>query len=223
MANGTLESTEFKRGPGGRPTREEAARRHGALLTIATRLFLERGLDTVSIDEIAREAGVAKRFIYARYRDKAELFVAAIEHSFADRLEMLHAFEPPQGGAEIGLVELGRKLIGIALEGNALALHRLVVAAAPRFPRLAQILVERNRNRGAGDIARVLNFYADRGEITLDDPQMAAEQFFISVIGIPQRLALLGLREPPEQEERRLATAVGLFLDGCRARGGSRT
>jgi hypothetical protein len=44
-----------------------------------------------------------------------------------------------------------------------------------------------------------------------------AEQFFISVVGIPQRLALLGLRESPQQERRRLRAAVSLFLDGCRA------
>jgi hypothetical protein len=63
----------------------------------------------------------------------------------------------------------------------------------------------------------VLTFYADRGEIRLKDPQLMAEQLFISVVGIPQRLALLGLRKPPHQEQRRMRAAVRLFLDGCRA------
>jgi hypothetical protein len=63
---------------------------------------------------------------------------------------------------------------------------------------------------------RVLRFYADRGEIDLPYPQMIAEQFFIAIVGIPQRLALLGAREPAAQEQRRLRIAVRLFLDGCR-------
>jgi TetR/AcrR family transcriptional regulator, mexJK operon transcriptional repressor len=170
------------------------------------------------MDKIARRAEVAKRFIYARYGDKSELFVAAIEHSFADRLEMLHTFEPSREGVEKGLVRLGRQFLNIALHPEALALHRLFITAAPRFPRLAKLFVERNRNRGTADVLRVLTFYVDRGEIELKHPQLMAEQFFISIVGIPQRLALLGLREAPKEEQRRLVIAVRLFLDGCRLR-----
>lgn len=218
MALQSLEPAAFKRGPGGRPTRQEAARRHMALLNTATRLFLDHGLDAVSIDEIAKRAGVAKRFIYARYRDKSELFVAAIEHFFADRLQMLQDFAPPRRRAELGLVEFAQKILDVALQPEALALHRLLIAAAPRFPDLAELFVARNRPRGVGEIERVLAFYADRGEISLSSPQLMAEQFFISVVGIPQRLALLGLREPAKAEKRRLRAAVRLFLDGCRAK-----
>jgi TetR/AcrR family transcriptional repressor of mexJK operon len=217
MASEIAATAEFKRGPGGRPTRAEAERRHRALLETAARLFLERGLDTVSLDEIARRAAVAKRSIYARYGDKSELFVAAVEHCFAGRIEMLQAFEPSHRGVESGLVQFGRKFLELALEPQALALLRLFITAAPRFPNLARLFIERNRHRAAGEVERVLKFYAERGEIELRDPQLMAEQFFISVVGIPQRLALLGLREPPRQEQRRLRAAIRLFLDGCRA------
>src|SRR5262249_36970899 len=218
MTDETLEAAEFRRGPGGRPTREEAQRRHAALLTTAIRLFLKRGFEAVSIEEIAKLAGVAKRFLYARYRDKAELFVAAIEHCFADRLEMLQAFEPPPGRAEVGLVQLGRRLLDLALQPQALALHRLFITTRPRFPELAKLFIERNRHRIAAEGMRVLGAYVESGEIEIDDQQLMAEQFFISIVGIPQRLALLGLREPPAAEQRRLRAAVRLFLDGCRTR-----
>jgi TetR/AcrR family transcriptional repressor of mexJK operon len=160
---------------------------------------------------------VAKRFIYARYRNESELFVAAMERCFADRLEILHAFAPPKRRAELGLSQFGRKLLDIALQAEALALHRLFMIAAPRFPELAKMFVERNRHRATGEIERVLAFYAGRREIELRNPQMMAEQFFISVVGIPQRLALLGLRESRAQEQRRLRAAVRLFLHGCQA------
>jgi hypothetical protein len=61
-----------------------------------------------------------------------------------------------------------------------------------------------------------LRVYADRGEIELGDPQIRAEQFFILVVGVPQRMAILIGRAPPAEEDRRLRAAVRLFLDGCR-------
>src|ERR1700722_17701695 len=111
LATPLLEPAEFKRGPGGRPTRQEAERRHAVLLETAIRLFLEHGLDAVSIDEIAKQSAVAKRFIYGRYRDKSELFVAAIEHAFAGRLQALHAYTPSRRDVQSGLVEFGRTLL----------------------------------------------------------------------------------------------------------------
>jgi TetR/AcrR family transcriptional repressor of mexJK operon len=219
LATPLLEPAEFKRGPGGRPTRQEAERRHAVLLETAIRLFLEHGLDAVSIDEIAKQSAVAKRFIYGRYRDKSELFVAAIEHAFADRLDVLHAFKLPHGRAASGLLAFGRMLVDIALQPEAVALHRLFISSAPRFPDLAKLFIHRNRRRFTGEIERVLAHYADKGEIELAAPQLMAEQFFISVAGIPQRAALLGWRETPQERERRLRTAIHLFLDGCRAPG----
>jgi len=214
----SLEPAEFKRGPGGRPTRQEAERRHLALLNAAMRLFLDRGLDAVSIDEIAKRAEVAKRFIYARYRDKSELFLAALEHWAAERLDALQTFAPPSRPAEYGLVKFGQTLLDMALQPDAVALQRLLFSAAPRFPRLAEQIVARNRARGTKEVERILRFYADRGEIALSSRQLMAEQFFISVLGIPQRLALLGQRQPAAAEKRRLRLAVRLFLNGCRIR-----
>jgi TetR/AcrR family transcriptional repressor of mexJK operon len=220
MAEPSLEIGKFKRGPGGRPTREEAARRHSALLEAAMRLFLARGLDAASIDEIAKQAGVAKRFIYARYRDKSELFVATVEHLIVAKLQTLHAFVPSGRSVEFGLTQFGRKLKDTALEPDGLALLRLFIATAPKFPDIVQLFYDRNRRRAVGEIERVLAFYAERGEIELKRPQFMAEQFFISVAAFPQRLALFGIRETPEEEERRLRAAVRLFLDGCRAASG---
>jgi TetR/AcrR family transcriptional regulator, mexJK operon transcriptional repressor len=213
-----LEPAEFKRGPGGRPTRQEAERRHGALLNTSIRLFLDHGFDAVSIDQIAREGTVAKRFIYARYRDKSALFIAALEYWAKDRLDVLQTFAPSAERAEIGLVKFGRTILDMALEPDALAMQRLLIAAAPRFPDLAASVVALSRHRGVSEVERVLSFYVSRGEIELSDVRATAEQFFIAIIGIPQRLALLGLRGPPTQERRRLRLAVRLFLDGCRVR-----
>lgn len=217
MTGASLENDAFKRGPGGRPTREEAERRHRDLLATATRLFLEKGWDATSVDEISRVSGVAKRFIYARYPDKAALFIAAVERFIVEQIGTLHSPAPPPSDVETGLVAFGGRLLELALLPDALAFQRLFIAQAPRFPDLTKLFVERNRQRNLGEIGRFLATYLDQGAIE-GDLEMRAEQFFILVVGIPQRLAMLVGREPHPDEERRLRAAVRLFLDGCRAK-----
>src|ERR1700731_699002 len=107
MAGTSLENAQFKRGPGGRPTRSEAERRHRDLLATATLLFLDKGWDATSIDEISRVSGVAKRFIYSRYSDKAALFIGVVERFIADRLGALHTPALPPTEVEAGLVAFG--------------------------------------------------------------------------------------------------------------------
>lgn len=214
MSDAPLEPIAFKRGPGGRPTREEAERRHRGLLATAFRLFLEKGWDGVSIEEISRQSGVAKGFIYARYSDKAALFVGAIEHLMADATGTLHLAEPLPEDAEQGLYEFGRKLLEIVLRPDALAFHRQFIAEAHRFPELVKLFLARNRARDL--IVQVLQTYADRGVIELRDPKLMSEHFAMLVVGVPRMMALLVGREPPAEEERRLRAAVRLFLDGCR-------
>ena len=216
MSDAPLEPVAFKRGPGGRPTREEAERRHRSLLATAFRLFLERGWDGVSVEEISRQSGVAKGFIYARYADKDALFVGAIERLMADAVGTLHLAEPLPDDIEEGLHVFGRKLLDIVLQPEALAFHRQFLAEAGRFPELAKLFLARNRARDL--IVEVLQTYADRGAIDLSDAKLTAEHFAILVVGIPRMQALLVGREPPTEEERRLRAAVRLFLDGCRAR-----
>ncbi len=218
MSVETPPTKEFRRGPGGRPSVAEAERRHLALLDCAARMFLDQGFDEVSIEEIARRAGVAKRFIYARYKGKEELFVAAIERLFAEKLEALHEFETPLEDPEQGLFAYASHMLELAVQPDALAANRLFLTAAPRFPDLARLFVERNRRRNLASLRGLLQAYEERGAISTGDAQALAEDFLMLTTGVPQRLALLGLRETPEEEQRRLRQAVRLFLDGCRSR-----
>jgi hypothetical protein len=90
-----------------------------------------------------------------------------------------------------------------------------LVAEAGRLPDLARLFVERNPLRTL--IIDVLQTYAGRGVIRLDDPRLMAEHFAILIVGVPRMMALFVGREQPAEEERRLRAAVRLFLNGCRA------
>jgi TetR/AcrR family transcriptional repressor of mexJK operon len=213
-----LETGAFRRGPGGRPTRQEAERRHRELLETTKRLLLERGWEGTSIDEISRQSGVAKRFLYARYPDKSSLFVAAVAQFRDEQIGALGALERPPENVEHGLLELGRRMMDLALREETLAIIRLFLAEAPRMGDYAKLFAESFPRRGLSGISHFMKVYAERGVLSIDDPELAAQHFAMMVIGVPQRLALLGHRGSPDEHERRLRSAVNLFLDGCRRR-----
>ncbi|HLH13103.1 MAG TPA: TetR/AcrR family transcriptional regulator [Methylovirgula sp.] len=211
-------SGESRRGRGGRPTQAEAERRHDLLLRTAAELFIAHGLQGASLDAIARAAGVAKRSIYARYADKGELFVAAIERLMEDRIGSLAAYEVGDAPVEEGLLGFARLLLDIALKPQTMALVRMLINEGPRFPQLARLDAERNRHKGLAAITRVLKIYADRGEIVVEDPDMLAEIFGVLTVRSAQHRAFILGPEDPAQLERRLKGSIRIFLNGCRAR-----
>jgi len=115
----------------GRPPADSAGDVEARLLTAATRLFLVRGYDGTSCDQVALDAGAGKASIYARYANKAALFSAVI-----DRL-LTGAPAPGAIAADRGLDErlatVGRQVVEDALAPDALALLRLLVTELPRL------------------------------------------------------------------------------------------
>src|SRR5580704_5268285 len=148
-----LEGREFRRGPGGRPTRQEAERRHRELLETTKRLLLERGWEATSIDEISRQSGVAKRFLYARYPDKTALFIAAVAQFRDEQIGALGALDTPPENLEQGLLALGRQMLDLALRDETLAIIRLFLAEAPRLRDYAKLFAESFPRRGLAGIS----------------------------------------------------------------------
>jgi AcrR family transcriptional regulator len=133
-----------------RPLRRDAERNRQRILEAATEVFNERGLD-VSLDEIARHAGVGVGTVYRRFRNKEEL----VEALFMSRLDQVaaiadQAFEAPDPwsglvsfmermaeimAGDLGLRQIlmfatyGRDLVAVARERNAPLVERLVERA----------------------------------------------------------------------------------------------
>jgi AcrR family transcriptional regulator len=72
---------------GTRPLRRDAERNRQRILKAASEVFNERGLE-VSLDEIARHAGVGVGTVYRRFRTKEEL----VEALFMERIDSVAAF-----------------------------------------------------------------------------------------------------------------------------------
>lgn len=83
-----------------RPLRRDAERNRQRILKAASEVFTERGLD-VSLDEVARHAGVGVGTVYRRFRTKEELvealFVSRIEEVAARAEKAAQAADPWSG------------------------------------------------------------------------------------------------------------------------------
>jgi AcrR family transcriptional regulator len=77
--------------------RADAARNRQKVLAAAGRLFAERGVDCVSMDEVSQAAGVGKGTLFRRFGDRASLARAVLSAREADFQEQLLRGEPPLG------------------------------------------------------------------------------------------------------------------------------
>jgi AcrR family transcriptional regulator len=80
-----------------RAPRVDAARNAERILEACERLFSERGVDNVSMDEIAGEAGVGKGTLFRRFGNRAGLARAVIGERERRFQEELIRGEPPLG------------------------------------------------------------------------------------------------------------------------------
>ena len=203
---------------GGRPSRAAAALLGEHILDVATELFLAQGYGVTSIEAVAQHARISKRTFYHRFSDKAALFGSVVRR-------IIEELRPPSdwplyedGSLDQVLGRLAQLMLGAVLMPKALALNRLMVAEAQRFPELAAIVArEGGRAELVGQIAGIIEREARAGGLALDRPEFAAEQFIQLVVSLPQRRAF-GLGTPMTEAELDgwADDCVNLFLNGCR-------
>jgi AcrR family transcriptional regulator len=204
----------------GRPSRQEAEQLRDRILDVATPLFLEQGYGATSIELVAKRARISKRTFYRRFRDKSALFGAVIHRLVAQLRpsEWTHLFEGES--LEAILQRLAEAILRSALKPESLALLRIILAEATRFPELAAVVNEQGGRQDAiSNIAHVLERKGRAGGFYVCAPLFAAEQFVQLVVSAPQRRAL-GLGAPLTDAELEAWTrdSVRLFLYGIRAR-----
>ena len=203
------------------PLRSETAPggKAGSIREAAKRAFLAAGFGAVSMDAIAREAGVSKATVYAHFSSKEELFGAVIggecERHFAD----FSAGELDPGEVRASLTALGRRFLELILSPDAIALHRIIIAEVVRFPVLGEVFWRAGPERNLGQICDFMKSAAALGALAVADPRRAAEQFVGLVRGEVQLRELLRLDPVADAPAIDVAVeaAVATFLRAFRA------
>ncbi|WP_020670319.1 TetR/AcrR family transcriptional regulator [Amycolatopsis nigrescens] len=142
--------------PKPRKERADAARNRQRILAAAERLFAERGVHAVSMDQVAAEAGVGKGTLFRRFTDKSGLAVELLGTREAELQRAMFEGLPPLGpGAPPGerLVAflaayadfLGRHLDLVHLSETAAIGARYRIGAYRLWHRHVQILLQQAR------------------------------------------------------------------------------
>jgi AcrR family transcriptional regulator len=142
----------------------------------ARTVFLNAGFDGASMNDIARSAGVSKGTLYAYFASKDELFEAIIRAEKAQYAERLCVFKR-EGDVRDMLTDFGVRLIRRMSEPGTLALGRVVIAAAEKFPHVGRAFYEAGPFYGATRLAAELSALEKAGSLNVPDPERAAWQF----------------------------------------------
>ena len=185
-----------------------------SILAAAKRAFLAAGFGAVSMDTIAREAGVSKATVYAHFGSKEELFGAVIERECEQYFKRFSAGELDRHDVRASLRILGRRFLELILSPDAIALHRIILGEVTRFPMLGEVFWRAGPERERVQIEGFLRSAAAAGALRLPDPRLAAEQFVSLVRADVQLRQLLRLEAKPTDCEIEIVVegAVGTFI-----------
>jgi AcrR family transcriptional regulator len=206
----------------GRPPRELAGQVEERILDAAGRIFLERGFQGASVDEIAEAASAGKPTIYARFPNKQALFSAVIER-LVRRNTSLDAFACAGGSVEARLDALAALILTRVLTLETIGLIRVAVAEARRFPDLATSVNCMGRERPKEEVARIFGELAASSEIGAS-PAFSPEKLrdtarrFLDLVVLPMLMrALFGedLAALRAEIEPHAARSVTFFLAAC--------
>jgi TetR/AcrR family transcriptional repressor of mexJK operon len=195
-----------------------SARKRRAIMEAATTLFLRKGYQGTSMDEIAALAAVSKQTVYKNFADKERLFsdiILGMTERVEEFLQALPLLLQDADDLEETLGALGRRYITSVIHPDVLQVRRLVVREAGRFPDLARTYYEQAPQRTVVTLASCLQRLAERGLLRLEDPLVAANHFAFLILGMPLDRAMFGAEDDTltaADHERFADAGVRVFL-----------
>ncbi|QWT20704.1 TetR/AcrR family transcriptional regulator [Bacillus sp. NP157] len=186
-----------------------APNRQQRVLQAACSLFLRDGY-RVSMGAVAREAGVSKQTVYAHFENKDTLFHAAVEQLVLP----LHAsLSPERRGLAATLLALAQAHQTHVMDHDNVALGRMLIAEAPRFPGAARTFFRTAIETVASRLSSCMAEAMDNGEMRREDPDVAAELFLSMLHGLEGDRRLFGLRaRGPKAQDDWARHAVTVFM-----------
>lgn len=189
----------------GRSKDEEKGRQ---ILTAASRLFMNEGYGAVSMEQVAKAAGVSKQTVYSHYGSKEALFSSAVAQKCVD-----YEIGYGEGDDERPVREYLREFIqhfsDLVTSEAGISIHRVCIGEADKRSTLSELFW----NAGPLPIMQKLTAYlkrqVERGTLTIDNIHFAADQLLFMVKSDVHMRGVLGL--PTDEAEN----ALPAYLDSC--------
>ncbi len=185
---------DLKRTRVGRPPKDPARDARTRILDAAQRVFLERGYQSASVDEIAEMAPASKPTIYAHFEGKEALFTAVVVR-IINGIANFEGYDPKGRTVQDKLTSLGTELVEQFIV-EMIGVTRAIIAEAERFPDLSRHLHEAARDQAANAVSHVLNDTTHLLSRTSKGPfspkrSVATAQIFMDLILLPVLMRVL--------------------------------
>ena len=152
-------------------------RKYAQVIQGAREIFMREGFEGASVDDIARASGVSKATLYSYFPDKRLLFMEVAmgqcQNQADEALTTIDRSRPP---AEV-LPQVAKAFLAFILSDLGQNIFRMCVAESDRFPELGREFYQ----CGPMVVRQALSGYlaeaAARGELVIDDMDLAADQF----------------------------------------------
>lgn len=139
-----------------------SVKRREALIRAACDVFLEDGYMGASVADIVKRAGGSKTNVYTNFGDKKGLFVAAVEALCSEVVTPLAEPDYSRLDLETSLRKFGEVLLKLILQKRSIALQRLIVSEAGRFPEVGDVWYKHGPHRSHVICAEIIAAHAAR-------------------------------------------------------------
>lgn len=158
-------------------------------------MFLASGIKAVSVEAIAAQAQVSKATFYKHFADKGALFEAAV---LREMLQIERAQQLPRKAElaqtlEARLHQFGVGLMRFLVSPNAVNFYKSLSGELARHKPLARRFYDLGPGRTKANLTQLLSAAAQAGELTLADPEQAAEHLIGLWQGISNFELALGI------------------------------
>ena len=180
--------------------------KHRQVLDAAERLFLVHGYGAVSMDQVARTAGVSKATLYAYFPSKDALFATIVGDKGIDNPLSPEMFPDVVPDLRAALETIGHRMLRFMLRERTLAIYRIALAESARFPELGLAFYQNGPDLMVERFSGWLAKLRDQRLIEAPDLVMATHQFMALMrCGVFLRRSL---SVPPEASEAEIDATV---------------
>jgi AcrR family transcriptional regulator len=149
------------------------------ILSVSAKLFIEKGFDKTSIQDIIQELGLSKGAVYHHFKSKDEILGAVMRRHFDRAAQMLNELVAHTQAAN-AREKLVRILEHSIADPEAHAMDR-ILSAQIKNPQFVVAGIQGSVNKDAAIIAQIMMEGQKDGSIHTDYPVECAEVFMMLV------------------------------------------
>jgi AcrR family transcriptional regulator len=188
-----------------------------AILRAAGRVFLKKGYEGASMDQVAQESGAGRRTVYNHFPSKKALFDATVALLWEGM--QLDNVIPRKGSArspEQALCEIGNTIADFWVPEDAIAFARMIISEGGRFPELTQGFATFGRGPVRRAVSDYLRSLHESRALKIPDPELAAAQFIGLITTLLVWNRVIDRSSAPSKERRRYVVDEAVRTILCR-------